>query len=188
LCADIPPDVIKLGLLGNATQIRTLSPILRQQDVPIVLDPIIQAGGGHTLADHTTIDAMLTHLIPYTELLTPNHHELMCLSKQHTSQAAVAKLHSLGCPHILLTGTEDQSTGDQVVHTLYSSGTAPQRDTWERLPYHYHGSGCTLAAACASQLALGQAIAPAVQQAQSYTWHSLQQADQPGKGQHLPRR
>ncbi len=188
LCSDIPPDVIKLGLLGNATQIRTLSPILRQQGVPIVLDPIIKAGGGRTLADHTMIDAMLTHLIPYTELLTPNHHELMRLSNQHTPAAAAAELQHRGCQHILLTGTEDQSTGNQVVHTLYSPVTAPQRDTWDRLPHHYHGSGCTLAAACASQIALGQAIAPAVQQAQAYTWRSLHQAEHPGQGQYLPRR
>lgn len=188
LCADIPPDVIKLGLFGHADQIRTLSPLLRQQQVPIVLDPIITAGGGYTLLDNEMIEAMLDHLIPYTCLLTPNHQELIRLSDQDTPQAAVARLQRLGCQHILLTGTEDQSTGDAVVHTLYSPAAAPQDDTWKRLTHDYHGSGCTLASACACQIALGQDIRQAVQQAQDYTWHSLHQADQPGRGQYLPAR
>ncbi len=188
LCADIPPDVIKLGLFGDADQIRTLSPLLRQQQVPIVLDPIIAAGGGYALLNDEMIEAMLDHLLPYTSLLTPNHQELRRLSNQDTPQAAVAHLQQLGCQHILLTGTEDQSTGDLVVQTLYSPAAVPQYDTWERLPHHYHGSGCTLASACACQIALGQNIRQAVQQAQACTWHSLRQADQPGQGQYLPTR
>ncbi|MEL6711373.1 MAG: hydroxymethylpyrimidine/phosphomethylpyrimidine kinase [Pseudomonadota bacterium] len=186
LCADIPPDVIKLGLLGSTAQIRMLSPMLRQQQVPIVLDPIITAGGGYALADDAITAAMLEHLIPYTTLLTPNHHELMHLSDQNTLPAAAAQLQGLGCQHILLTGTEDNSTGAQVIHTLYSPATPPQKNTCERLPHTYHGSGCTLATACACQIALGENISQAVQQAQAYTWRSLYQADQPGQGQHLP--
>ena len=188
LCADIPPDVIKLGLLGSATQIRLLSPLLRQQQVPIVLDPVITAGGGSRLVDDEMIAALQDHLIPYTDLLTPNHQELMQLTDQDTAQVAVAQLQRSGCRHILLTGTENQSTGNQVVHTLYSPAAAPQDATCERLPHNYHGSGCTLAAACASQIALGQDIRQAVRQAQAYTWHSLHQADQPGQGQYLPAR
>lgn len=186
LCADIQPDAIKLGLLGHAAQIQALSPMLRQQQVPIVLDPIMIAGGGHTLVDDAVIKAMRDHLLPCTELLTPNHKELMRLSGQNTPQTAAAQLQALGCQYILLTGTEDHSTGDHVVHTLYSPAAPPQNAVWERLPHDYHGSGCTLATACACQIALGQSLAQAVQQAQDYTWHSLHQADQPGQGQYLP--
>ena len=61
-------------------------------------------------------------------------------------------------------------------------------DTWARLPYQYHGSGCTLASAIAAMLANGLALPEAVREAQDYTWHALEKAYRPGMGQHLPDR
>jgi hydroxymethylpyrimidine/phosphomethylpyrimidine kinase len=52
----------------------------------------------------------------------------------------------------------------------------------------FHGSGCTLASAIAGQLASGVALADALQQAQSYTQHSLQHAFSIAVGQLIPAR
>jgi hydroxymethylpyrimidine/phosphomethylpyrimidine kinase len=59
---------------------------------------------------------------------------------------------------------------------------------WPRLPGSYHGSGCTLAAALASFLAKGLAVADAARAAQAYTWKTLEAGFRPGRGQHLPNR
>jgi hydroxymethylpyrimidine/phosphomethylpyrimidine kinase len=56
------------------------------------------------------------------------------------------------------------------------------------LPHRYHGSGCTLASACACNLALGMPVETAVGRALDWTWKTLQRGDNPGKGQHLPDR
>jgi len=76
----------------------------------------------------------------------------------------------------------------QVVNTLYSAKGAVRTDTWQRLAGSYHGSGCTLAAALAANLARGLEIGDAVYEAQDYTWRSLVHALRPGMGQHLPDR
>jgi hydroxymethylpyrimidine/phosphomethylpyrimidine kinase len=61
-------------------------------------------------------------------------------------------------------------------------------DSWQRLPGSYHGSGCTLAAAIAANLANGFEFADAVRDAQDYTWQTLNAGFRPGMGQYLPDR
>ena len=95
-------------------------------------------------------------------------------------------LSGLGCA-VLLTGTDATGSG-LVVNRLVRDGRILQTYNWPRFPGVYHGSGCTLAAACAARLALGEALADAVQRAQSYTWQTLGAGDAPGHGQRLPRR
>jgi hydroxymethylpyrimidine/phosphomethylpyrimidine kinase len=64
-----------------------------------------------------------------------------------------------------------------------------QRDwNWPRLPGEFHGSGCTLAAAIAGQLAYGRAMAASLQLAQDYTQRSLRQAYAISSGQLIPQR
>ncbi|MGA9220117.1 MAG: bifunctional hydroxymethylpyrimidine kinase/phosphomethylpyrimidine kinase, partial [Pseudomonas graminis] len=55
-------------------------------------------------------------------------------------------------------------------------------------PGSYHGSGCTLASAMAGRLAQGQDLIGAVQMALDYTWRTLRDAEQLGRGQFVPRR
>ena len=185
LCADITPDVIKLGLLGSVECIEALAPIIGSLNKPMVLDPILVAGGGYLLSDPLIIRALSTHLLPHTTLLTPNQAEACRMSGQSDLNSAVDYLLDHGCQHILLTGT-DGTQGEHVVHKLYSQDAPVQAYAWPRLAHSYHGSGCTLATACASQIALGQAVPEAVLRAQRFTWQSLQRADRPGSGQLLP--
>ena len=60
---------------------------------------------------------------------------------------------ALGCDYVLLTGTHEPTP--KVEHRLYGNRRLIDRFTFERLPGNYHGSGCTLASACAASLAHG---------------------------------
>ena len=91
-----------------------------------------------------------------------------------------------GCDYVLLTGGHED--GAQVVNTLYGNDGYRQCFEWPRLPFAYHGSGCTLAAAIAGRLAHGDTPLAAVQQAQQYTWQALEHAFRGGRGQLLPQR
>lgn len=187
LHSDIAPTIIKIGLLGSAELIQAIAPLLSTFNTPLVLDPILAAGGGYPLADSALIHALVSQLVPQTTLLTPNQAEALHLSGQTDLFSAMHYLLDHGCQHILLTST-DATQGHQVINTLYSQDGSVQDYTWPRLPHHYHGSGCTLATACACQIAQGMALPDAVQAAQAFTWHSLQQAERPGQGQYLPNR
>jgi len=85
---------------------------------------------------------------------------------------------------VLLTGTHAGTT--EVVNTLHGARGMLREDRWPRLPGSYHGSGCTLAAALAARLALGDAVPQAARAAQEFTWRALERGFKPGGGQHLP--
>jgi hydroxymethylpyrimidine/phosphomethylpyrimidine kinase len=186
LLDDIQPDMVKIGLLGHVGLADLLADYLRQLDRPLVLDPVLAAGGGSDLASAALLEVIRERLLPQTHLLTPNRAEARRLSGSDSAEAAARALLQTGCRHVLLTGA-DEAQGGQVRNSLFSQGGRVDY-AWPRLPHTYHGSGCTLASACACQLALGLPAAEAVREAQQFTWNALRRANRPGNGQHIPNR
>ena len=70
--------------------------------------------------------------------------------------------------------------------SLYDARGKVREDRWPRLFGSYHGSGCTLASACAANLAHGLATGDAVRAAQEFTWRSLSAGFRPADGQFIP--
>lgn len=194
LLEDMTVAAFKLGMLGSVEAISAVAEILSDYpDVPVVFDPVLASGRGDAFADEDTVAAMVELLLPLTDILTPNSLEARRLAQElapHDMPASLAecarRLIGAGCAHVLVTGTHEHSP--RVVNTLYGSHGPLRHDDWARLPGSYHGSGCTLAAAIAANLAWGLPLAEAVQAAQDYTWHSLAAGIRPGMGQHLPNR
>jgi hydroxymethylpyrimidine/phosphomethylpyrimidine kinase len=87
---------------------------------------------------------------------------------------------------VLITGTHERTP--QVHHRLYANKRLLDTFTFERLSQAYHGSGCTLAAACAAVLAHGLDPANAITQALHYTWSTLKHGYRLGMGQQIPDR
>lgn len=187
LLNDVTPDWIKIGLIGDSGIAEQIVRLLNDLAKPVVFDPVLAAGGGYGLANQPLVDVVLQDLLPHVFLLTPNRAELRRLGGRQDTQSAIAKMFAQGCQHVLLTSA-DESEGDQVANRLYSQSGGCQYSTWPKLPYTYHGSGCTLASACACRLAQGLDVKNAVQEAQQFTWQSLELADKTGQGQHLPAR
>ncbi len=185
---DVPVHAVKIGLLGSIGTIEVIHTILTDYPkLPVVLDPILWAGGGFEFSEEDIVSALKTLLIPMSTVLTPNTHELRALTRgADTLDAGASALMDMGCDHVLLTGTHAESSN--VVNTLYTSHQDPQYFEWPRLPNEYHGSGCTLAASLAAYLAHGCDISEAARHAQQYTWESLNAGERPGFGQWLPNR
>ncbi len=185
---DIPAQAFKLGMLGNRQTIEAIHSILQDHPgIPVVLDPIITAGGGTALAKEDAISAMRELLFPLTTIITPNSEEARQLTNQTDNLDVCAEqLQDMGCKHVLITGTHE-ATSD-VTNTLYSNHQKMESFNWDRLPHSYHGSGCTLAASISALLARGLNPFHAIHEAQEYTWKSLQQGFHPGQGQYFPNR
>jgi hydroxymethylpyrimidine/phosphomethylpyrimidine kinase len=190
---DVRPAAIKIGLLGSAAIAAAVAVLLQEMpEIPVVLDPVLAAGGGYELAGEALLSTMIAQLLPRTTVLTPNTHEAARLSgvanMDKDIDSAAARLLAHGCRHVLITGTH--APIDAVVNRLYSSQRPDEcrHWRWDRLPYSYHGSGCTLAAAIAAGLATSLSVEAACEQAQSYTWRALARGFRPGCGQYLPNR
>ena len=178
LLAETKVAAFKLGVLGSAANVRAVAAIVaRHPSVPLVLDPVLASGRGDSLASGAAIDALLELLVPRATLATPNTVEAGRLGGERA-------LLDRGCRYVLVTGTHADTK--DVVNTLYDAGGKVREDRWPRLSGSYHGSGCTLASACAAHLAHGLAVADAVRAAQEFTWQSLSTGFRPADGQFIP--
>lgn len=185
---DQPVAAIKLGLLGShATAAAVADLLATRRSIPLVIDPVLVAGGGGALAETGIVGVYLERLFPLADLITPNALESRRLVPDADMPAArAAALLRTGCRHVLLKGA-DEDTPD-VCNVLFGAGTQSELFRWPRLPGSYHGSGCTLASAIAALLAQGKTMRDAVAHAQQFTWDALDQGWRPGKGQLIPAR
>jgi hydroxymethylpyrimidine/phosphomethylpyrimidine kinase len=184
---DLPVAAIKTGLIAQVDTVERIADLLAEYPhLPVVIDPVLAAGGGTDLADERLLGAFRSTLLPHATLLTPNTQEARRLAGAEEPDRCAERLLALGCGNVLITGTHEE--GVEVVNRLYSGDGDLLAWNWPRLPGSYHGSGCTLAAAIAAWLARGEPLAEAVAAAQRYTWNTLAAAVRPGRGQALPNR
>lgn len=187
LLADLPVKAIKIGLIGHHDTAAAIAAILtRHPRIPVMLDPVLAAGGGAELSTDRLIAAVTDQLLPRTSVLTPNSMEARRLTGLTDLHDCGLALLDKGCEYVLITGTHE--TSPAVSNQLFHDGRLLETFTWDRLPDSYHGSGCTLASAVAALVAQGLAPFQAVMEAQEYTWNALQTAYRPGQGQHNPNR
>lgn len=185
LLADCKISAIKIGLLGDAQQIPVLLAAIARTQVPVVLDPILRAGGGASLASAALQAALQEKLLPHITVLTPNAAEARRLTRKDSLDEAAHALLKLGVEHVLITGGDEP--GDLVTNHWYSENGL-RRFEWPRLPGGFHGAGCTLASALAARLARGLPMAQALEDAQRYTHASLSHAFRSGQGRKIPGR
>jgi hydroxymethylpyrimidine/phosphomethylpyrimidine kinase len=187
LMADIPIKAIKIGLLGHPKTALAVRSIIQQHpNIPVVFDPVLAAGGGTDLSSKELIKTIRDFLLPCTTVLTPNSDEARRLTGLKDLTECGLDLLQQGCDYVLITGTHESTP--EVSNQLFHDGKCIETYTWNRLPYSYHGSGCTLAASIAALLAQGLDVVDAINEAQEFTWNALQAGFQPGKGQHIPNR
>jgi hydroxymethylpyrimidine/phosphomethylpyrimidine kinase len=195
-------DAVKIGLpgsLANAQAIAQLITALRLRDpsIPVVLDPVLASGHGDALSRGDALLA-LAPLLPLVTLVTPNLAEAQALSGseqssglEHDLRHQARRLHELGCRHVLITG--GHGVGDEVNNDVINRWFGPDESVdrdwrWPRLAGEFHGSGCTLAAALAARLALGEAMELALESAQAYCHQALAQSYAIAPGQRIPLR
>lgn len=185
---DIPVSAFKIGMIGSAENVEAIHSILLDYpDVPVVLDPLIAAGGGGELADDNLIDAMVDLLFPLATVLTPNSEEARAFAPEaDTLDACAQELLELGSEYILITGAHEGTPN--VINNLYSESQLLENYTWDRLPGVFHGSGCTLASAIAGLLSQGLPPTTAILEAQEFTWETLNNSYRVGMGQNIPNR
>lgn len=187
ILADLPARAFKIGLIGHPDTVDAIHSILvRHPGIPVILDPVLAAGGGTEMACDRLIAAINDRLLPLTTVLTPNSHEARRLTGLDDLEHCGLALLESGCDYVLITGTHE--TTPAVSNQLFHDRRLWETYTWERLPHSYHGSGCTLASCIAGLIAHGLSPIQAVAEAQEYTWNSLDNGYHPGSGQYNPDR
>jgi hydroxymethylpyrimidine/phosphomethylpyrimidine kinase len=177
---DIRVDCIKIGMLGDAALIETVARALEAYRGPIVLDPVMVAKSGARLLPDAARAALIAHLLPRADLLTPNLPEaaalLGCAEAQDDAemQAQGARLREMGAGAVLMKGGHAQ--GATCTDWLIA-GHATRLDAPRIATRNTHGTGCTLSSAVAAGLAKGLTLAQAVEAAHGWLHRAILAAD-----------
>jgi hydroxymethylpyrimidine/phosphomethylpyrimidine kinase len=181
--SDIGADVIKTGMLGEAAMVELAAQLIDEASAPAVVDPVMVAKGGASLLAAEAVAALRSQLIPRAALLTPNAPEaealtgIACSTTDDLRRAGEALL-AAGARAVLMKGghIEGPTVTDLLItptgETVFSGARIETR--------HTHGTGCTLASACAVGLAQGLPLEKAVARAWGYVAEAIRRA--PGLG------
>jgi hydroxymethylpyrimidine/phosphomethylpyrimidine kinase len=150
-----------------------------------VVDPVMTAKGGQRLLDGSAEAAVRDLLVPRAALLTPNAPEAEALTGLPVRDEAELRrageaLLELGAGAVLMKG--GHLPGDMVVDLLLSAGVSRRYESRRVKTRHTHGTGCTLASACAVGLAQGMKLVEAVGVAHAYTAEAIRRAPGFGRG------
>lgn len=108
--ADLPVAVIKTGMLATAETVVCLSTRLKAFSATrplLVVDPVLRATTGATLAGDEVIAAYREHLLPLATVVTPNEDEFIALGRPEGpgvlvtrgGDIATTNDHGTGCTH-----------------------------------------------------------------------------------------
>lgn len=177
---DIRVDAIKIGMLGDASLIETVAKALRGFAGPVVLDPVMVAKSGARLLPDAARSALITHLLPRADLLTPNLPEaasLLGLPEAATDQEMQEqgnRLRDMGAKAILMKGGHGK--GDICTDWLLATEVV-QLDAPRIATRNTHGTGCTMSSAIAAGLAKGMPLVQAVESAHHWLHRAIVAAD-----------
>ena len=191
---DIGADAIKVGMLHRAGVIHAVADALEHADpsIPLVLDPVMVAKGGHALLEPDAVEALEKRLLPRATLITPNVPEAEALTGIKIDSVADFgpvgdKLLRLGAHAALIKGghmDEGAAQNDgMVTDVLWREGARMEIFEGPRIDSrHTHGTGCTLASAIACGLAQGLDLVAAIKRAHAYVHEAILSAPGYGSG------
>ena len=182
---DIGADAIKTGMLGDSATIDVVCDAVARHaaGVPMVVDPVMVAKGGHSLLAAEAVATLRRRLLPMASVITPNLPEAEALAGMtirtvsDMGLAAMALL-ALGVPAVLLKGGHLE--GDTVVDLLATPDGIEAFSAPRIVTRHTHGTGCTTASALAAGLGQGMTLRDAVIRARAYVRAAIAAA--PGYG------
>ncbi|HEX3827304.1 MAG TPA: bifunctional hydroxymethylpyrimidine kinase/phosphomethylpyrimidine kinase [Sporichthyaceae bacterium] len=170
---DIGVDAVKTGMLGEPGIVEAVAALLEplhRAGVPIVVDPVLAASTADPLAVAGLQVALRESLLPLATVVTPNLAEVAALTGVTVEEEAglgraAAALLASGARWVLVKG--GHLPGDAV--DLLTDGDTRLVLRAPRSPNrHTHGTGCTLAAAIATELARGRTVPEAARAAKDY--------------------
>lgn len=183
--SDIGVDAVKTGMLVNGRIIKTVARILRRLAEPrIIVDPVILAKGGAVLLEKEAYAALKRELMPLAFIVTPNLHEASALTGRRTESVSQMKkaataIHRMGARNVLVKGGHLKG---RAIDVLFD-GRDYYELAGERIASrNTHGTGCTLSAALATEIAGGASLLDAVTRAKDFVAAAIRSSIDLGHG------
>ncbi|MGE5659809.1 MAG: bifunctional hydroxymethylpyrimidine kinase/phosphomethylpyrimidine kinase [Actinomycetota bacterium] len=185
---DIGVQAVKTGMLLNQEIMATVAQRVDALGLQnLVVDPVMVSRTGAVLIDDRAIATLREELIPRAILVTPNRYEAQILSgleiySLDDLRSAAQQIYRLGSKAVLVKG--GGMLGELRGVDVWFDGQRLETLKVARVETgNTHGTGCTLSAAIAANLALGKDLLTAVKAGKEYVTQALNYALSIGEGQ-----
>jgi hydroxymethylpyrimidine/phosphomethylpyrimidine kinase len=187
---DFTISALKTGMLPSVEVIREIAGLIREYNLPhLVVDPVVRSTSGYDLIDGESLEALIKHLFPLSELITPNLPEAeritgFKIESDANVEKAARKMQEMGAVNVLIKGGHFQGSKFATDFLFEGDRTSVFSEPWIDTNAT-HGTGCTLSAAIAANLALGNSLEDSISIAKKFVTEAIRQAPPIGHG-HSP--
>lgn len=182
---DIEVDAVKIGMVSRRETIETIAANLRKYGAKnIVIDPVMVSKSGFDLLQPQAREVLLRSLLPLADIVTPNIPEARVITGRSIAtlkdmEEAAVMIRAMGPQNVLVKGGHLQ---EEAVDVFFDG----QRVKYLRCPRittkNTHGTGCTLSAAIAANLAKKMTALEALGLAKEYITTAIEHSLSIGKG------
>src|SRR5215469_4846680 len=167
---DIGVQAVKTGMLASPVLVGAVCDALAEVAAPVVVDPVAVSKHGDSLLSPGTLEAVRERLLPLATVVTPNLFEAelltgLTIADEAQMLAAAARINAMGPQWVLVKGGH---LAGNPVDVLFDGDRVIRLPAERVESVHTHGTGCTLASAIASRLAIGDDVPSAVRSAKAY--------------------
>lgn len=186
LFEDADIHAVKIGMVSSIQLIETIAQSLRRVSLsPVVLDPVMISKSGYRLLNQDAQDALVEHLFPLAEVVTPNIYEAEALIGNKIQDLdemkdAAQRILSLGAAKVVVKG--GHLGGELSTDILYDGKEYESLESKRFETKNTHGTGCTFSSAITAHLAKGISFFEAVTLAKAYITGAIEHALSIGKG------
>jgi hydroxymethylpyrimidine kinase/phosphomethylpyrimidine kinase len=175
-------------VIEEVARLKTKMPSAR-----FVVDPVVRSTSGYDLIDNAALASLIEVLFPLADLITPNRPEAerisgIAIESFEDIEAAASVMREMGARNVLIKGGHfegDRAEPRKAIDYLFLEGELHTFDADFIDTTATHGTGCTLAAAIAANLALGKHLTDAVGIAKDFVTNGIRTAPMLGRG-HSP--
>ncbi|MCL7415944.1 MAG: bifunctional hydroxymethylpyrimidine kinase/phosphomethylpyrimidine kinase [ANME-2 cluster archaeon] len=171
----------KTGMLSSANIILTVAEMVREYQIPLVVDPVMSAEAGGSLLQNEAVKTLQDELFPISKVVTPNIQEAGVLAgikinDWQDAKEAARRIVDAGANAVIITGGHLDGSDllyDGLDFTLIE-GDLVKGGT--------HGAGCTYSAALTVFLAKGSSLRDAAAGAKLFVTRAIIESRSVGKG------
>jgi len=182
---DIRVDSLKIGMASQISTINAIGEGLQYyKPSNIVLDPVMISKSGYQLLQQSAIEALIGILLPLARVVTPNIPEAEVITGIKIGsiaemEKAAGMIFKMGSGNVLVKGGHLE---DEAIDILFDGNRFTYLKSRRIDTKNTHGTGCTLSAAIASNLAIGDSVEEAVTKAKEYITVAIENSLSIGKG------
>ena len=177
--SDFQIDAVKIGMVFNSQNIKTIHSKLKNSKFPIVVDPIIKSTTGRLLLKKNALPDYRKMIIPLADVITPNRYESKVLTGFTDARKSAKKIQTMGAKNVIITGF---SESNNKISDFILEPNNQYKISGKKIPIINHGSGCDYSASIVQSLAKGLTVSKSVRIAKKFVYKSIKNSISIGKG------